>query len=116
MQVADVIGKDPDLSKRQFQVAGHTDSKPLAGGVVQGQLGPVDDARAQRGLAAHVATDKKGVGGGLNPHNWSAAGYADTDPVASNDTEEGRKKNRRVELVLQPNVEEMLSLKSIALR
>ena len=59
--------------------------------------------------------DKKGEGGGgLNPSNWSAAGYADTDPVAPNDTDEGRKKNRRVELVLQPNVEEMLSLKSLA--
>ena len=53
-------------------------------------------------------------GGGLKPTNWSAAGYADTDPVSTNETDEGRQKNRRVELVVQPDVEEMLNLKSLA--
>ena len=48
------------------------------------------------------------------PENWSAAGYGDTEPVASNDTAEGRQKNRRVELVVLPNVEEMLNLKRLA--
>jgi chemotaxis protein MotB len=52
-------------------------------------------------------------GGGLDPTNWSAAGYADTDPVANNDTDDGREKNRRVELVVMPNVEEMLNLNSL---
>jgi chemotaxis protein MotB len=52
-------------------------------------------------------------GGDLNPKRWSASGYGQTDPIASNDTPEGRKKNRRVELVLMPDVEEMLDLKSL---
>lgn len=52
-------------------------------------------------------------GGDLNPKLWSASGYGQTDPIASNDTPEGRKKNRRVELVLMPDVEEMLDLKSL---
>lgn len=52
-------------------------------------------------------------GGSLNPKHWSASGYGQTDPVSSNDTPEGRKKNRRVELVLMPDVEEMLDLKSL---
>lgn len=51
--------------------------------------------------------------GDLNPKLWSASGYGQTDPIASNDTPEGRKKNRRVELVLMPDVEEMLDLKSL---
>ena len=42
------------------------------------------------------------------------AGFGDTGPVASNDTDDGRNKNRRVELVVQPDVEEMLNLKSLA--
>ena len=114
MQVADVIGKDSDLSKRRFQVAGHTDSKPLAGGVFKDNWG-LSTMRARSVLLLLTSPpDKAGVGGGLNPANWSAAGYADTDPVASNDTDEGRKKNRRVELVVQPDVEEMLNLKSLA--
>jgi len=114
MQVADVIGKDADLSKRRFQVAGHTDAKPLVGGQFKDNWG-LSTMRARSVLLLLTSPpDKSGVGGGLNPGNWSAAGYADTDPVASNDTEEGRKKNRRVELVVQPDVEEMLNLKSLA--
>ncbi len=52
--------------------------------------------------------------GGLEAKNWSAAGYSDTDPVETNDTDDGRAKNRRVELVVLPNVEEMLNLNSLA--
>ncbi|MEO6600307.1 MAG: OmpA family protein [Polyangiaceae bacterium] len=115
MQVADVIGKDADLSKRRFQVAGHTDSKPLAGGPFKDNWGlSTMRARSVLLLLTSPLDAKTGLGGGLSPANWSAAGYADTDPVASNDTEEGRKKNRRVELVVQPDVEEMLNLKSLA--
>ncbi|HET7539706.1 MAG TPA: OmpA family protein [Polyangiaceae bacterium] len=112
LQVADVIGKDADLSKRLFQVAGHTDANPLAGGPFKDNWG-LSTMRA-RSVLLLLTTPADKKGGGLNPSNWSAAGYADTDPVAPNDTEEGRKKNRRVELVLQPNVEEMLNLKSLA--
>jgi chemotaxis protein MotB len=115
MQVADVIGKDADLSKRRFQVAGHTDSKPLVGGPFKDNWGlSTMRARSVLLLLTSPLDAKTGLGGGLSPANWSAAGYADTDPVASNDTEDGRKKNRRVELVVQPDVEEMLNLKSLA--
>lgn len=115
MQVADVIGKDADLSKRRFQVAGHTDSKPLAGGPFKDNWGlSAMRARSVLLLLTSPLDAKTGLGGGLSPANWSAAGYADTDPVASNDTDEGRNKNRRVELVVQPDVSEMLSLNSLA--
>ena len=53
------------------------------------------------------------IGGGLSPKRWSASGYGQTDPIAANDTPEGRGKNRRVELILMPDVEEMLDLKSL---
>ncbi len=115
MQVADVIGKDADLSKRRFQVAGHTDAKPLAGGPFKDNWGlSTMRARSVLLLLTSPLDAKTGLGGGLSPANWSTAGYADTDPVAPNDTEDGRKKNRRVELVVQPDVEEMLNLKSLA--
>jgi chemotaxis protein MotB len=52
-------------------------------------------------------------GGGLSPKRWSASGYGQTDPIAGNETPEGRGKNRRVELILMPDVEEMLDLKSL---
>jgi chemotaxis protein MotB len=111
-EVASVIRNDPDLSKRQFQVAGHTDNQPLRAGVFQDNWG-LSVMRAREVLAFLVAplADK---GGGLDPHNWSAAGYGEMDPVADNATPEGRQKNRRCELVVLPNVEEMLDLKTLA--
>jgi chemotaxis protein MotB len=114
LQVAEVVRNDADLSKRNFQVAGHTDSKPLQGGPFRDNWG-LSAMRARSVLVLLTTTPTDRVqGGGLNPANWSASGYADTDPVASNDTDDGRQKNRRVELVVQPNVEEMLNLKSLA--
>ena len=37
---------------------------------------------------------------GVNPSMVSAKGFGDADPVASNDTPQGRAQNRRVELTL----------------
>ncbi|HTM44703.1 MAG TPA: OmpA family protein [Polyangiaceae bacterium] len=111
--VADVIRGDAQLSKRYFQVAGHTDSKPLMGGKFNDNWG-LSAMRARQVLVYLVApTDAKDGGGGLNPTQLHAAGYGETDPVASNDTDDGRQTNRRVELVLMPDVEEMLDLKSL---
>lgn len=109
-QVAEAIRGDTDLAKREFQVAGHTDSKPLAGGLFKDNWG-LSTMRARSVLVFLVKALPEG--GGLDARNWSAAGYADTDPVASNDTDEGRQRNRRVELVVLPNVEEMLNLNSL---
>ncbi|HVY28046.1 MAG TPA: OmpA family protein [Polyangiaceae bacterium] len=112
LQVGDVIRSDSDLSKRQFQVAGYTDSKPLAGGPFKDNWG-LSAMRARSVLVLLTSPQDKG-GAGLALENWSAAGFGETGPVASNDTDDGRSKNRRVELVVQPNVEEMLNLKSLA--
>jgi chemotaxis protein MotB len=114
-QVAAVLRADPDLSQREFQVAGHTDNKPLASGGAYKDNWGLSAMRA-RSVLAYLTGPIEKQGGGLNPTHWSAAGYADTDPVAANDTEEGREQNRRVELVVLPNVEEMLNLNSIASR
>lgn len=108
--VAAVIRGDADLAKREFQVAGHTDSKPLKGGPYQDNWGL--SAMRARSVLAFLTGPEEGSGQ-LDPKNWSAAGYGDTDPVANNDSDEGREKNRRVELVVMPNVEEMLNLNSL---
>jgi chemotaxis protein MotB len=111
--VAEVIRNDAQLSQRFFQVAGHTDNKPLKGGPFKDNWG-LSSMRAREVLIYLVSpTDTKGGGGGLNPNNLHGAGYADTDPIAPNTSEAGRQQNRRVELVLMPDVEEMLDLKSL---
>jgi chemotaxis protein MotB len=117
-QVADVIRNDNDLSKRNFQVAGHTDNQKYPPG------GPFHDnwglslARAREVLLFMIGNlGKPGKGGGgLDSKHWSACGYGETDPqtgTVDHQTIEEMGKNRRVELVLQPNVEEMINLNNI---
>lgn len=111
--VADVIRNDQQLRKRYFQVAGHTDNKPLKGGIFKDNWG-LSVMRAREVLVFMVrSTDHKDGGGGLDPARLHAAGYGETDPVANNSDDAGRQGNRRVELVLMPDVEEMLDLKSL---
>lgn len=112
LAVADVVRTDPELNAREFQVAGHTDNRALRGGYFRDNWGL--SAMRARSVLVLLTTDESEGGGGLPPQNWSAAGYGSTDPVAQNSSEEGRRKNRRVELVVQPDVAEMLDLNSIA--
>jgi chemotaxis protein MotB len=51
---------------------------------------------------------------GVPANRLSAAGYAETQPVASNADAEGRKQNRRIEIVLMPNLDELPDLSSLA--
>jgi chemotaxis protein MotB len=122
--VADVIRNDKQLAGRYFQIAGHTDNKPLKGGRFGDNWG-LSAMRARQVLLYLIAPlpvkeakpPKPGIpvegGGGLDPLRLHAAGYGDTDPVGSNATDTDRQQNRRVELVLLPDVEEMLDLKSL---
>ncbi len=105
-KVAEVIGKDPELANRDFQVAGHTDSTPM-------RPGPYRDNWGLSAMRARSVVVYLTEVGGLSKAHWSAAGYADTDAVAGNDTAAGRKQNRRVELVVLPDVQEMLNLNDL---
>lgn len=122
-QVAEVIRGDKDLSNRYFVVAGHTDNvKYPPGGAFRDNWG-LSLARARQVLLYLIGdakpdprNPKMTAGGGLNPKRWSAAGYGETDPIAGSveqQSDDEKKKNRRVELVVQPNVEEMLNLQNI---
>jgi chemotaxis protein MotB len=119
-QVAEVVKGDSTLSTRNFQVAGHTDKEPYAGAYFDNW--GLSLMRARQVLAFLVSPDARDVhgipsGGGLDPTHWAAAGYGHMDPVVGSVEQQSREeeaKNRRVELVLQPNVEEMLNLKDLA--
>jgi len=70
---------------------------------------PVGPALRQAGIAANVDLSSKRAdtvvayfrAQGVNPNIMSAKGFGDTHPVASNDTPDGRAKNRRIEIVLE---------------
>jgi chemotaxis protein MotB len=95
-QVAAVL---KDVQNRNFQVAGHTDNVPIKSTKFASNW-ELSSARALE--VVRLMTDE-----GLDARRVSAAGYADTQPVAPNDTPPGREKNRRIEIVLQPNVEDL---------
>ncbi len=110
VQVATVIRRDSTLSNRDFQVAGHTDDQRYVG-VFKDNWG-LSVMRAREVLAFLIKPEDK-KGGGLDPKHWSASGYGELDPIAGNDTAEGRQANRRCELVVLPALEEMLDLESL---
>jgi chemotaxis protein MotB len=119
-QVADIIKSDTTLSQRDFQVAGHTDKEPYAGQFIDNW--GLSLMRARTVLVFLISPDRgpdvhgAATGGALNPVHFSAVGYGDTDPAAGSldtQTREEEQKNRRVELVLQPDVAEMLNLKEL---
>jgi len=87
------VGKKLNKAAGSILVEGHTDSIPVAIGSFSSNW----DLSAQRAVnVARFLIDECGI----NPEKLSAAGYADSRPVASNDTLEGRALNRRVNLIV----------------
>ncbi len=86
---------------RAFQVGGHTDNVPI--------LTARFPSNWELSTARAVEVVKLLITQGEDPHVLSAAGYGEFDPVATNDSSEGRAKNRRIELTLQPNLDELVA-------
>lgn len=84
------------LQGRRFQVAGHTDDVPIQSGRFPSNW-ELSTARA-------VEVTKLLVEGGVRPEALSAAGHGEFSPVAGNDSPDGRAKNRRIEIVLVPDL------------
>lgn len=78
-----------------IEVAGHTDSIP----VKYNPKRPFKD-NAELSQARAENASRALIKGGLVADRVRAIGYADSKPVATNDTEEGRTKNRRVEIIV----------------
>lgn len=102
LQVATVLATVPG---RTFQVAGHTDNVPI-----QNSRFP---SNWELSTARAVEVVKLLVAQGVAPGELSAAGYGEFDPVASNDAPDARAKNRRIEITLQPNLDELVAAPQI---
>jgi chemotaxis protein MotB len=98
-QVAAVLAT---LSGRRFQVAGHTDDDPIrySGFPSNWEL---SSARALS-VVRHLIQSK------VAPAGLSAAGFAEFDPVAPNDVAGNKAKNRRIEIVVLPNIDEVVAV------
>ena len=80
---------------QSIEVAGHTDNAPLRNDPRKGFRDNVELSRTRAEHATQVL-----LNGGLEADRVKAMGYADTKPIAANDTEKGRSKNRRIEIVI----------------
>ena len=90
---------------QSVEVAGHTDSTPVK---YDSRRPFKDNSELSRARAEHAG--KALIKGGVGVDRVRTVGYADSRPIATNDTEEGRSKNRRVEIVVTQGSEPIASI------
>jgi chemotaxis protein MotB len=93
------------IDERDFQVAGHTDNVPMNSGKFKSNW--------ELSTARSVTVVKFLQEAGVKPATLSASGYAEYQPVGTNDTTEGKAQNRRIEIVLMPNLDELPDLSGL---
>lgn len=98
-EVADALAEFPD---RSFQVEGHTDNVPIKTDRFPSNW-ELSTARA-------VSVVKLFQKRGMEPENLSAAGYGEFQPRADNGSAEGRTLNRRIEVVMVPDLQALPDL------
>lgn len=100
-QLGEVLAKNPDIA---VLIEGHTDNVPYSG---RGELQDNWDLSTKRATAiVHILRENSNI----DPQNLTAAGRGEFMPVATNDTEAGRAKNRRIEVILTPKLDEITKL------
>lgn len=100
-QLGEVLAENPDIN---ILIEGHTDNVPYSG---NGQLSGNWDLSTKRATAiVEILRENASI----NPQNLTAAGRGEHAPIASNDTADGKAKNRRIEVILTPKLDELSKL------
>jgi chemotaxis protein MotB len=101
-KVASILTTNPDI---KIDIEGHTDNLPI-------HTSQFDDnwslSTARATSIAHILIDEYGV----SPLKLVASGRAYYDPIAINNTANGRAQNRRTEIILEPKYDELIQLLS----
>ncbi len=100
-KLADVLNKNPDID---VLIEGHTDNVPL-----RNSANFKDNWELSTGRATNIVRILSDISK-VNPKRLTAAGRSEYMPKASNDTPEGRAKNRRTEIILTPKLDELYKL------
>ncbi len=98
----DVTAQLVRLDGKDFQVEGHTDNVPIKTAEFPSNW-QLASSRALRVTDTMIAA-------GMPADRVSAASYADTRPAAPNDTVESRAKNRRIDIVVVPDLSKLLAV------
>lgn len=98
IEVGKVLGDNPDIS---VLIEGHTDDDAFT---ASGAIADNWDLSTKRATAivAILSENKK-----INKQSLTAAGRGEFSPLASNATPEGKAKNRRIEIILTPRLDEI---------
>ena len=96
MTLAKLVPSLRGLQQTRIVVDGYTDNVPI--GPELRRLGVANNLDLSSRRADTVATYLRAQG--VNPNLLSAQGFGDSQPIASNDTPDGRAKNRRIEVML----------------
>ena len=100
-KLSDALSYQKDL---EILVEGHTDSIPLSG------RGLVKDNWDLSVMRATSVVKRLTSNTNLDPTQLIAAGRSEFVPISSNETSEGRGKNRRIEMILSPNLDDLFKL------
>lgn len=100
-EVGKVLADNPDIA---VLIEGHTDNVPYAG---SGPIADNWDLSTKRATAiVTILRENKSI----NPQNLTAAGRSEFAPVTGNETAEGKSKNRRIEIILTPKLDELTKM------
>ncbi|AXT18408.1 cell envelope biogenesis protein OmpA [Flavobacteriaceae bacterium AU392] len=100
-QLGNVLGDNPEIA---VLIEGHTDNVPYGG---TGQIKGNWDLSTKRATAiVNILRENSNI----NAENLTAAGRGEFAPIATNDTAEGKAKNRRIEVILTPKLDEISKL------
>src|SRR5207245_73895 len=94
-QVSDIL---KNVTDKQIRIEGHTDNVPIGARLRERFPTNWELSTARATSVVRYLIEE----GGVDRATLLAVGYADTRPLAGNDTEEGRTANRRIEIALYP--------------
>ena len=100
VEVGKVLAQNPDIS---VLIEGHTDNDKILGNIGGG----IDSNWDLSTKRATAIVNILGENSGIQKKNLTAAGRGEFAPIMSNDTPEGKAKNRRIEIILTPKLDEI---------
>lgn len=101
--VGDVLGQNPDIS---VLIEGHTDNDKITGTIGGGVENNWDLSTKRATAIVNILSENKAI----DKRNLTAAGRGEYAPLMSNETAEGKAKNRRIEIILTPKLDEISKL------
>ncbi|MEO8253770.1 MAG: OmpA family protein [Flavobacterium sp.] len=101
VELGKVLGDNPEIA---VLIEGHTDNDPYGG---SGPISDNWDLSTKRATAIVAILSENAA---INKQNLTAAGRGEFSPLAPNDTAEGKAKNRRIEIILTPRLDEIAEM------